>query len=182
MLVGLYLCSQNVTNWMLLRISHAWIIYLWSSWVLHKLDGGRIMVCVVENCVQSKTNFCKSVQQLITPILCSSQVSDRMSAWLLVFSCLYVCVCFWGFVVVQEAIATGDPEIVQLCLQHRDSQRYNQRSQGIPGLLQRLTEVCLPSLLLLPCNHLYSMLTFSLKLLETLCSKLWRVLVYWIVK
>jgi len=46
-----------------------------------------------------------------------------------------------NIVVVQEAIATGDPEIVQLCLQFRDSQRFSQRSQGVPGLLQRLNEV-----------------------------------------
>jgi hypothetical protein len=42
--------------------------------------------------------------------------------------------------VVQESIATGDPEIVQLCLQHRDNQRYAQRARGVPALLQKLTE------------------------------------------
>ena len=47
----------------------------------------------------------------------------------------------WCIVVVQEAIATGDPEIVQLCLQFRDSQRFTQRSQGVPDLLQHLNEV-----------------------------------------
>lgn len=45
---------------------------------------------------------------------------------------------FWT--AVQEAISTGDPEIVQMCLQHRDYQRFTQRSHGVPGLLQRLIE------------------------------------------
>lgn len=45
---------------------------------------------------------------------------------------------FWT--AVQEAISTSDPEIVQLCLQYRDFQRFTQRSHGVPALLQRLTE------------------------------------------
>ena len=43
--------------------------------------------------------------------------------------------------VTQEAVATGDPEMVQLCLQYRDFQRYTRRTEGVPGLLQRLKEV-----------------------------------------
>ena len=42
---------------------------------------------------------------------------------------------------IQEAVCTGDPEMVQLVLQHRDMQRYTQRTEGVPGLLKRLTEV-----------------------------------------
>ncbi|KAK2169141.1 hypothetical protein LSH36_12g20034 [Paralvinella palmiformis] len=42
--------------------------------------------------------------------------------------------------VVQEAVCTGDPEILQLCLQYRDYQRYTCRSEGVPLLLQKLTE------------------------------------------
>ena len=39
-----------------------------------------------------------------------------------------------GSIVVQEAISTGDPEIVQLCLQSRDYQRHSQRTGDVPSL------------------------------------------------
>ncbi|CAL1544586.1 unnamed protein product [Lymnaea stagnalis] len=42
--------------------------------------------------------------------------------------------------VLHEAVCTGDPEIVQLVLQHRDFQRYSKRTVGVPDLLQRLQE------------------------------------------
>ena len=45
-----------------------------------------------------------------------------------------------NWTVLQEAVATGDPEIVQACLQHRDRQQFAQRSTSVPRLLQRLTE------------------------------------------
>lgn len=45
-----------------------------------------------------------------------------------------------SWTVLQEAVATGDPEIVQVCLQHRDHQQFTQRSSSVPRLLQRLTE------------------------------------------
>ncbi|KAL3272380.1 hypothetical protein HHI36_013857 [Cryptolaemus montrouzieri] len=45
-----------------------------------------------------------------------------------------------GWTVVQEAVATGDPEILQLVLERRDLQRYNSRMGGIPVLLERLKE------------------------------------------
>jgi len=45
-----------------------------------------------------------------------------------------------NWTVLQEAVATGDPEIVQVCLQHRDRQQFTQRSASVPKLLQRLTE------------------------------------------
>lgn len=44
-------------------------------------------------------------------------------------------------VVIQEAVSTGDPELVQLCLQYRDYQRFTQRTEGVPGLLNKLREV-----------------------------------------
>jgi hypothetical protein len=44
-------------------------------------------------------------------------------------------------VAVQEAIATGDPEMVQVCLQYREAGRNTRRTAGVPDLLQRLTEV-----------------------------------------
>jgi septin 4 len=43
--------------------------------------------------------------------------------------------------VVQEAVATGDPELLQLVLERRDFQRYSSRVGGIPELLQKLKEV-----------------------------------------
>jgi hypothetical protein len=49
---------------------------------------------------------------------------------------LFIC-----FPVVQEAVATGDPELLQLVLERRDFQRYSSRVGGIPELLQKLKEV-----------------------------------------
>uniref|UniRef100_A0A8C6RNR4 Ankyrin repeat domain 13 family, member D n=1 Tax=Nannospalax galili TaxID=1026970 RepID=A0A8C6RNR4_NANGA len=40
--------------------------------------------------------------------------------------------------VLQEAVSTGDPEMVQLVLQYRDFQRATQRLAGIPELLNKL--------------------------------------------
>ncbi|XP_071443354.1 ankyrin repeat domain-containing protein 13D isoform X3 [Hetaerina americana] len=45
-----------------------------------------------------------------------------------------------GWTVVQEAVATGDPELLQLVLERRDYQRYSSRIGGIPELLQKLKE------------------------------------------
>lgn len=45
-----------------------------------------------------------------------------------------------GWNVVQEAISTGDPELVQLILQHRDFQRATSRIGGIPELLEKLRQ------------------------------------------
>ena len=44
-------------------------------------------------------------------------------------------------IVLHEAVATGDPELVQLILKYRDHQRYTKRSVGVPELLQKLKEV-----------------------------------------
>lgn len=41
---------------------------------------------------------------------------------------------------VQEAVATGDPEILQMVLERRDIQRYTSRMAGIPELLQKLKD------------------------------------------
>ncbi|XP_032301111.1 ankyrin repeat domain-containing protein 13D isoform X3 [Coturnix japonica] len=43
-----------------------------------------------------------------------------------------------GWTVLQEAVSTGDPEIVQLVLQYRDYQRATRRLAGIPELLSKL--------------------------------------------
>lgn len=45
------------------------------------------------------------------------------------------------FPVLQEAVSTGDPEMVQLVLQYRDFQRATQRLAGIPELLNKLRQV-----------------------------------------
>ncbi|XP_072024246.1 ankyrin repeat domain-containing protein 13D-like [Amphiura filiformis] len=45
-----------------------------------------------------------------------------------------------GWTVLQEAISTGDPEIVQVVLQHRDHQRATARIGGIPELLEKLRQ------------------------------------------
>lgn len=45
-----------------------------------------------------------------------------------------------GWTVVQEAVSTGDPELLQLVLERRDYQRYSSRVGGIPELLQKLKE------------------------------------------
>jgi len=45
-----------------------------------------------------------------------------------------------GWTVVQEATATGDPELVQMVLDQRDRQRYSTRIGGIPDLLKKLKD------------------------------------------
>jgi len=45
-----------------------------------------------------------------------------------------------GWTVVQEATATGDPELVQMVLDQRDRQRYSTRIGGIPELLKKLKD------------------------------------------
>lgn len=59
------------------------------------------------------------------------------------WKCTHVCVTC--FLVVQEAVATGDPELLQLVLERRDFQRYSSRVGGIPELLQKLKEVSIES-------------------------------------
>ncbi|MBN3305401.1 AN13D protein, partial [Amia calva] len=43
-----------------------------------------------------------------------------------------------GWTVLQEAVSTGDPELVQLVLQYRDYKRATERLAGIPELLNKL--------------------------------------------
>lgn len=45
------------------------------------------------------------------------------------------------FVVLQEAVSTGDPELVQVVLQYRDFRRATERLAGIPELLSKLRKV-----------------------------------------
>ncbi|KAK8401581.1 hypothetical protein O3P69_001017 [Scylla paramamosain] len=45
-----------------------------------------------------------------------------------------------GWTVLQEATATGDPELLGLVLEGRDMQRYSSRVAGIPTLLAKLKE------------------------------------------
>lgn len=61
--------------------------------------------------------------------------------------CLYMWMCFS---VLQEAVSTGDPELVQLVLQYRDFKRATERLAGIPELLSKLRQVKLVHLVLSP--------------------------------
>ncbi|XP_066997848.1 ankyrin repeat domain-containing protein 13D isoform X2 [Anabrus simplex] len=45
-----------------------------------------------------------------------------------------------GWTVVQEAVSTGDPELLGMILERRDIQRYTARVGGIPDLLHKLKE------------------------------------------
>ncbi|XP_046609568.1 ankyrin repeat domain-containing protein 13D isoform X3 [Neodiprion virginianus] len=45
-----------------------------------------------------------------------------------------------GWSVVQEAVGTGDPELLQMVLERRDYQRYTNRVAGIPELLHKLKQ------------------------------------------
>ncbi|MCL4146048.1 UNVERIFIED_CONTAM: hypothetical protein GTU68_022616 [Idotea baltica] len=45
-----------------------------------------------------------------------------------------------GWTVVQEATATGDPELLSTILENRDMQRFSSRILGIPNLLVKLSE------------------------------------------
>uniref|UniRef100_A0A8C2JQA6 Ankyrin repeat domain 13 family, member D n=1 Tax=Cyprinus carpio TaxID=7962 RepID=A0A8C2JQA6_CYPCA len=46
-----------------------------------------------------------------------------------------------GWTVLQEAVSTGDPELVQLVLQYRDFRRATERLSGIPELLSKLRQL-----------------------------------------
>lgn len=41
---------------------------------------------------------------------------------------------------MQEAIATGNPDMVQLVMEHRDYQRHSDRATGVSKLLKLLEE------------------------------------------
>lgn len=46
-----------------------------------------------------------------------------------------------GFNVLHEAIATNDPELVQLVLEKRELQRASKRAKAIPALLRKIRDV-----------------------------------------
>lgn len=50
---------------------------------------------------------------------------------------LEICICL----VLQEAIANGNPSLVKLIMKYRNYQRNVQRIRGIPELLRKLKEV-----------------------------------------
>lgn len=56
------------------------------------------------------------------------------------FSSLVILVCCC--IVLQEAVSTGDPEMVQLVLQRRDYLKAYTALGGVPGLLSKIREVC----------------------------------------
>lgn len=53
-------------------------------------------------------------------------------------SLILVCCC----IVLQEAVSTGDPEMVQLVLQRRDYLKAYTALGGVPELLSKIREVC----------------------------------------
>lgn len=59
--------------------------------------------------------------------------------------------------VLQEAMSTGDPELVQLVLQYRDFKRATERLAGIPELLSKLRQVKI--ILYPPIPHLLNQCT-----------------------
>jgi ankyrin repeat protein len=52
-------------------------------------------------------------------------------------TCLYTYI----YIVLQEAIANGNPSLVKLVMKYRNYQRNMQRIRGIPELLRKLKEV-----------------------------------------
>ena len=58
----------------------------------------------------------------------------------------------WVSTALQEAVSTGDPEMVQLVLQRRDYLKASTALGGVPELLAKIREVRLltPSLMLTP--------------------------------
>jgi hypothetical protein len=77
------------------------------------------------------------------------------------FSCVRhiesMLMCFIFLPVVQEAVSTGDPELLQLVLERRDFQRYSSRVGGIPELLQKLKEVHCINVINALCGNNYIM-------------------------
>lgn len=59
------------------------------------------------------------------------------------------------FLVLQEAVSTGDPELVQLVLQYRDFKRATERLAGIPELLSKLRQVKWPLITCCTNQHLF---------------------------
>lgn len=68
-----------------------------------------------------------------------------------------MCLC----VVLQEAVSTGDPEMVQLVLQRRDYLKASTALGGVPELLSKIREVfsLSLSLCLLPSLKCFSLIT-----------------------
>lgn len=70
---------------------------------------------------------------------------------MLYFDCFYIMYfaqkANWNYLVsgflsvLHEAVSTGDPEMVQMILQHRDYQQTSMTLGGVPELLQKINEV-----------------------------------------
>ncbi|NWH95521.1 AN13D protein, partial [Aegithalos caudatus] len=83
-----------------------------------------------------------------------------------------------GWTVLQEAVSTGDPEMVQLVLQYRDYQRATRRLAGIPELLSKLRRGRAPGSPGTPTGPIPSLRTLhlSLPLVSKVCpSDVYRV-------
>lgn len=62
--------------------------------------------------------------------------------------------------VLQEAVSTGDPEMVQLVLQRRDYLKASTALGGVPELLAKIREVCFTqcSIMLHVCEPKYTLI------------------------
>ena len=48
---------------------------------------------------------------------------------------------YFDLLVVQEAVGTGNPELLSLMIQHREFQRLTERTGGVPQILEALEDV-----------------------------------------
>lgn len=53
------------------------------------------------------------------------------------------CVLPFCFLVLHEAVSTGDPEMVHTVLQHRDYHNTSMALEGVPELLHKILEVAI---------------------------------------
>lgn len=97
---------------------------------------------------EGEGNICSSDCSKTLPYYHQFEVSFNVSLLLQENRCFYfkrfsgllilVCCC----IVLQEAVSTGDPEMVQLVLQRRDYLKAYTALGGVPELLSKIREVC----------------------------------------
>lgn len=94
------------------------------------------------------------------------------------FSGLFILLCVCA--VLQEAVSTGDPEMVQLVLQRRDYLKASTALGGVPELLSKIREVLLNILFLIVLSfisicswkHLLEKGLISLRMFSSAVSRL----------
>lgn len=76
-----------------------------------------------------------------TPLLLAVALGfDESVKILLKYSCDASATDKQGWNVTQEAVGTGDPDLISTIIQHREYQRFNQKSAGITDILEALEE------------------------------------------